>query len=812
MNPTDGLVTAFVINMHTGIITFANDNFARQMQMPLQVHYTDFIKLIHDEEKASISNAFENIQNGIWNESGVVSFRLPVIEGEYEWLSLGVFYDENGETATGNIQDYTQQMNFIRLSEKAHIGELLIEGASKYIFLYDFKKDDLTFNETFIKDFNLNANDRTKNMQWVYNRLITSGHQDELNYAINKLRSGESDTIEIRLRVFDAFANTSKWIQLHGKCSRDILGEPRVLAGSITDITNQVHNEELKSLIIEGSSDCVFVFDLQKDVFEFSSKIHELIPIKSRRVQNGLETWLSFIVPSDQPIFEKAMEQITNGETDIFRAEFRLKGKDSPIWVVCSGKSTMDETGEPTLIAGSIINLETMRTLGRFVDEASSTDKNSGLPNRIAFHKDMEAIADENSSIPTEQNHFLVKIDIDNFGDINSLHGMPTGDKMLMEYGGLLSLLSPANSKLYHFTNNLFVYCIINSTQDAISHFVDRIRAYSDSGLLVDDRHVKMTVSIGVTQFCSSDKLDDIVMNAELALSRAKKVKNSVSFFDPSDKESYLQYLSLQETLRECVDENFDGFEIFYQPFYSVAHNNFAGAEALLRWRNRNGKIISPVLVIPALQQIGAFQKVETWVFKTAAKQCADWIKLMGNTNFSINVNMSPQRATSADIVDEVLGVIKQNGLEMHNMFLELTEESVASVKSGLGMLYELRDAGVKISLDDFGTGYSSLGHLRHLPICELKIDRSFITDIEENEASREFLGVLINLAHIMKYLVCIEGVETLEQARIVCNLNADFIQGYYFSKPIPKDEMQEFILTQNTQEAIYARHKVIWG
>jgi diguanylate cyclase (GGDEF)-like protein len=809
------LIGTFSMDLNSGIMQFSPEA-AEKMSIEYckeieggqcVIHYDDFIMQVHIHDKTSARKAFARIFDGTWAEEEFLAFRFPSALEKYEWLSIKVVYER--EMALGGITDYSANMRLHTLST------LALEGASKYTFYYDFKTGKIAFNDEFVNDYAIHSNPVDDGLNWLATMTTSETQKEEIYFAMRKINANESDTVDLKLRIYDGHSKALRWLHLRGKCSRNFDQSPDMLAGSILDITHQVRNEELNSLIIEGSSDCVFVFDLEKDIFEFSSKIYDLVPLRSRKMQNGMETWLNFIVPHDRPAFTAAIDKIMTGETDNFKVEFRLKGRESsPFWVACSGKCSTDEKGTPILIAGSLINLDTMSNYSQYMDEAMNANRSSGLPNRAAFYQDLETIIDEAIGREPETLGHIIMIDIDGFGSINSLHGLLIGDRMLMEYGALLAMLVPFDGKLYHFGNNLFVVYIKQTRKEPAQKLAEQIRNYSSSGLLVGDIHLMMTVSLGVAGFNNEDKVEDVLVNAELALRRAKEIRNSVDYFEAEYRKTYLERLSLEAELSDCINDDFRGFEVFYQPFYSISLNAFIGAEALLRWRDSDGKIVSPGAVIPALQSMGVFNEVESWIFRTSAEQCAKWKIVSGHDDFVVNVNMSPQRAASGGLTDEVREVMARYDLQMYNMFLELTEEGIImSSQSNVQTLKELRQLGARISLDDFGTGYSSLGHLRHLPVCELKIDRSFVIDIENSETGREFLGALINLAHIMNYVVCVEGVENLEQLRILVNLNADIIQGFYFSPPIPAERFEkEFILPNDCEESFSKRYRDVWG
>ena len=677
------------------------------------------------------------------------------------------------------------------------ISALTLEGATSYSFNYDFEKDAVFFNDNFLRDFGLGAENRciTGASQSMMEFIPSKNDQKLLLDSIKQVNNKETDRADFKVQVYNIRTKGVHLLAVRAKCAWDATGKPLMLAGAISDVTQQARDEELSNLIIEGGSDCIFVYDIEENVLEFSAKIFDLIHIESKRLENAKEAWPGYIIPEDRHVFVSALEQVLNRHTDAFKVEYRLSGKGSePFWVAHSGKCSYGTKGSPAFIAGSLINLGAMRQFSAYLDEMRYVDKLSGLPDRIAFNRDF---AVPRPTEANQANRYIIMVDIDDFANINSLHGLAAGDKLLMEYAALLAFLMPQAAVLYHFESDCFVlHCEAPSRTD-IERLCNQIRIRSANGLMVDDVYVKTTVSIGVAEFSAVNNVDDVVINAELALRKAKSRKNRVVFFMSEDRAAYIARLNLEAELGECVSDNFRGFEIYYQPLFSTSLNMIVGAEALLRWRNRNNAIMLPETIIPALQNLGVFEETESWVFKTAAKKCAEWIKLTGFDELAVSINMSPGRAVKDDIVEEVLAVIKEVGLSTKNIVLELTEEALVMESKADDIFKRAREAGLRLAIDDFGTGYSSLGYLRDLHVSELKIDRSFVGDIETNETNKKFVGTIITLAHIMNYNVCVEGVETREQARTLTDLNADLLQGRYFSPPVPEDVFREKFLTE---------------
>jgi len=701
----------------------------------------------------------------------------------------------------------------VKKSDKISI--LILEGAVKFTYIYDFVADTFTFNEAFAQHLALDDTVMEDGIEWLSSIIMDNDTKQETLEVFNQIKIGEVDFLDIKIRIIDHAAHCVRWLHLRGKSQREDGGKSTLLAGSITDITDDMRRYELNELIINGTVACTFVFDLTKDVYEFSSEVFDLLKIPSRKFKNGRDTWLNHIVPSDRPTFISSIEKVISGESDEFRTEVRIiVDNNTYIWVAMLGKTSTTEIAGTRIIVGSIINLDEMANFREYTQETGKANKMSGLPNRLVFLQRGYQVMSEDTSNFGGKGGFIILIDIDNFSAINSIHGLSVGDRIMSEFGNILSGLIRDTEFLYHFGNNLFAISSCGQEKDHAKWLCETIPKITSGGILFGDAFIKMTVSIGVADFVAGEEPTDILMNAEMALTKAKEQKDAVRFYVEDYREAHAKRIFLEAALLSSVDAGFVCFEVFYQPIFSVAHNMFVGAEALLRWRNADGQIVSPADVIPALQNLGVFHLVETWVFRTAAVQCAIWKKLTQNEEFTININMSPQRASSGNVAKEVLEIMQNNSLSLSNIYLELTEESVVmSSQSGESVLEDLRQLGTRIALDDFGTGYSSLGHLRHLPICKLKIDRSFVTDIETDKTSENFLNTLINLAHIMNYVVCVEGVETLEQARILSRMGAEYLQGFYFSRPIPASQLeQDFLMDASDPQTFTRWHEEIWG
>jgi EAL domain-containing protein (putative c-di-GMP-specific phosphodiesterase class I) len=301
--------------------------------------------------------------------------------------------------------------------------------------------------------------------------------------------------------------------------------------------------------------------------------------------------------------------------------------------------------------------------------------------------------------------------------------------------------------------------------------------------------------SVGIALFDEHCRTaDDLLKQADIAMYQAKKAgRNTLRFFDPEMQASILARVALEKDFKEALLK--ENFYIFYQPVISNG-GRVAGAEALVRWRHAIRGIVSPADFIPLAEETGLIVPLGNWVLKTACRQLADWSSRDDTRDLTIAVNVSARQLKQEDFVATVMGLIEETGASPQRLKLELTESMLVSdAESIIIKMNLLKAAGITFALDDFGTGYSSLAYLSRLPLDQLKVDQSFVRNIETEESAVVICAATINLAHNLKLKVVAEGVENEAQRKFLSSVHqCDFLQGYLFSKPVPIDEFEKFI------------------
>ena len=279
---------------------------------------------------------------------------------------------------------------------------------------------------------------------------------------------------------------------------------------------------------------------------------------------------------------------------------------------------------------------------------------------------------------------------------------------------------------------------------------------------------------------------------SEFALGIAKKNGKNCSYvFTDEDYQAYLKNIKIQEKLRYSVNHDFQGFEVYYQPIVSAKTEQVVGAEALLRFSSREYGMLSPGIFIPILEESGLIIPVGEWVYRTAMRQSMEWQKLM--PKFRININLSFIQICKSDVVNEIMSSIEELGIQPSTVLFEFTESGMISYDDSVQRLLDvLNENEVKIALDDFGTGYSSLAYLQNLKVNLLKLDRGFTAQAVVNDFDYNLIGHIVDMAHSIGMQVCFEGIETEKELHKLKKLEPDYIQGFYYGRPVDKATFYE--------------------
>ena len=446
-------------------------------------------------------------------------------------------------------------------------------------------------------------------------------------------------------------------------------------------------------------------------------------------------------------------------------------------------------------------------------------DTLTGLPNRQLFQQHLSA------AIARAKEHDLkvaaLYIDLDNFKRINDTLGHNFGDVVLKTIAKRLDSCIRAQDcvirqgtddngfRLARLGGDEFVAIVQDlDTQEQAVTVTERIRTELTRPVQHLGHEFVVTSSIGVSLFPDDGSdLDTLLRNADVAMYQAKNAgRNSVRFYSGTMSLRSLERLELENGLRYALQR--DQLKLYYQPQIDVATQRMVCVEALLRWNHPERGDIPPDKFIPLAEECGLIAPLGEWVLTTACRQIKEWQDKFDD-QLTIAVNVSSQQFFHSDVADVVLKAIFEASLKPSSLTLELTETILMNdVEKTIATLTKLRDAGTSLAMDDFGTGYSSLSYLKRLPLDTLKIDRSFVMDLENNSDDAAICAAIIAMAHNLGLKVIAEGVETQEQLNYLSDQGCDEIQGFLISKPLPASELEKRFLKKNRIKAIAKQHQ----
>ncbi|MBP7059994.1 MAG: EAL domain-containing protein [Lachnospiraceae bacterium] len=424
------------------------------------------------------------------------------------------------------------------------------------------------------------------------------------------------------------------------------------------------------------------------------------------------------------------------------------------------------------------------------IEHQANTDYLTGLRNRKRCELDISA--DIRKASRTGKTGAFVILGLDNFRNINDSLGHEFGDKLLKVVAEALQKLVRMDGTIYRIGGDEFVITVDFGRGRELDAFIHNIKKRFSSPWKVEAGECFCTTSIGVTFFpMEGDTSTSIMGRADMALRTAKKEgKNKIAYYDQKQFRSSERLMAMENALHRAVSEGCAEFEVYYQPLVDVSkkQHECCGAEALVRWNCKELGMVMPTEFIPIAEQLGLILPIGEHVLKEACSTCKHWNDF-GHPEYKINVNLSVSQLLQDNIVLTVKEALDDSGLEPNNLTLEVTESlAIYDLSNMTELLTKLRDLGVRVALDDFGTGYSSLSYLRFLPLDVIKIDKCFVDDLGEDQFSDAFIKTVSRLADSMKANVVVEGVERIEQANALANMNIDMIQGYLYDKPLPRD------------------------
>ncbi|PSU90279.1 c-di-GMP phosphodiesterase [Photobacterium kishitanii] len=626
--------------------------------------------------------------------------------------------------------------------------------------------------------------------------LIGSNDIDTLgNYYYQCLkpyyeRAFNGEVIEAEIIINDTDHHTSLHISLapltnaDGKIDHIILhsvdtSERHVLINSLQESEHQL--TQLQNLMTDGI--CVIEKNI---IMNANQRAVELLGMTSKNALLGQALNHVLLDNKKQPCHSKTFAQATHNNN---RHYYSAHNDDhSPLMVTTTAITMM---GEAALLIKLTPDTSTDEQQHK-IEQLTQLDPLTGLYNRYGFSRQLELLMKANTPL------FMLYIDIDNFKNINDSLGHHIGDKVLQEIALRLQQLLPKNALIGHLSGDEFAVLLAHPEHENSGEIIaEQIIALVNQPF--DLRYFSKHLACSIGMVKSPGNGHDarmMLQNADTAMYEAKNRGRNrlVVFSDAMSKEARMR-LWLEIELQKALQNN--GLEVWYQPKVNAKNFEIDGAEALVRWKHPVEGYISPAQFIPVAERSGLIEQLGRVVMREVFTTVKQWKKqqlLKGR----VAINLSSQQFENPKLISFVDKLRQSTGINAADFTFELTESSVMSDgEHTIQMLNAIKQQGFALSIDDFGTGYSSLSYLARFPLDELKIDRAFIKDIDTIPRQITLIENIINLGKSLNMSVVAEGIETRQQATLLSNLNCDYIQGFHFHRPMPKQELEDLLLKE---------------
>lgn len=691
------------------------------------------------------------------------------------------------------------------------------------ILLVDDKQANLTALESILDDFNVNL------------VKVTSG-PDALAVMLKK--SFSLVLLDVQMPEMDGFEVAELM-----RSRKSTANTPIIFVTAINDDKQYIHkgylsgavdflSKPVEPIVLQSKVKIFLQLDLQKQMLERS-----LLEVEQLKTSNELllqsvgegiigidpDGVFTFVNPASEAILGLSSEEMVGSHFNDFAKalgdEFNeFEWNKTKLYRSCYHEktsfreevhfrsTTLEYNATPIIkqdgqFAGIVLAFKDITDRHEMQNKLSymaQYDALTGLGNRNLFSDSLkQAVENTHSSkVPFA----LLFIDLDRFKQVNDTLGHDIGDLLLQHVTERLREYTREQDIICRLGGDEFTIILEgNSIKQAAERIAEKLIRALSQPFSIHTHEVYIGASIGIVLYPeSASDTNELIKNADISMYQAKRLgRNRYQFFCPSLKEEVNTALELELNLRQALTNK--EFIIYYQPKYSSDGSSMIGVEALIRWVDENNQIISPADFIPVAEESGLIRLIGEWVLEQSCRDMVHWEETYNlPEGFTVSVNVSIKQLEDNEILDTLRRIMAFTKVDPARLELEITESLLMeNAETMLSLLNEMHDLGIMIALDDFGTGYSSMSYLTELPLHVLKIDRKFVDGIFQSEKHRSIVNTIISLANGLGLKVVAEGVETREQLEYLSEKECDYLQGYYFSKPVAKEDIEAMMLEQ---------------
>ena len=690
------------------------------------------------------------------------------------------------------IRDHTGQRRIENELEKL-IAELraTLESTADGILVTDLDGGIRSYNHLFAKLWNLpdellTQRDDSAIYSWMDKCMVDTAHYSERLGAIRRSPLMEAtDVLVLRSGKILERLTLPQYAR----------GRPIGRVYSYRDITQRLADEarlQLAAKVFESSTDAIFITDQELKIVTTNPSFERLTSFSEAEMA-GLTPLEFFSEQSNQPLVRQALNDVQ--ELGFWEGELWNRRKNGHAYLcMISLVRVQDEHGRTINYIGFFKDRTESHAAKQKIEELAFSDVLTGLPNRLLLAERLR----QSIIFASRQNSkfALLFLDLDHFKQINDSLGHPFGDRVLIEVTERLKKCLRHVDTAARLGGDEFVLLLHEADAAGAEICARRVLEELRAPFNLDGMNFTVTCSIGIALYPDDGTgMDDLIKNADSAMYHVKeRGRSDFRFYQRQMNIGLLSRMKIDHAMRLALEH--EQFKLHYQPLVDLKTGVVIGAEALIRWHDDDLGDVSPAQFIPIAEETGVIVAIGNWVMKTAMRQAAAWNNQQQCLRISVNV--SALQFQQPDFVENIARELRESQLGPDCIELELTESIlIRDVEETLKKLASLAALGVKMSIDDFGTGYSSLSYLKRFPINKLKIDRSFVMHLPDDESDVAIVTAIISMAHALRLKVIAEGVETDEQKKLLQSLNCDEVQGFLYARALTAEDFEASYLKQ---------------
>jgi diguanylate cyclase (GGDEF)-like protein/PAS domain S-box-containing protein len=547
----------------------------------------------------------------------------------------------------------------------------------------------------------------------------------------------------------------------------------------------------------EGVPSVAYIFEpgIEGRCLYISPSVEEVLGYPRRQWLEERGLW-------DRILHADDADRVVSNEAECARSgeklvqEYRLRAADGrDVWIRDEMTVVMDrQTGEDPLFYGVFLDVSDRKRMESELERLALYDALTGLPNRALFADRLAHVLARRGRETATAVYFL---DLDRFKRINDSLGHGAGDEVLREVARRLDgVLRPEDTVARFGGDEFTVLCeSVGGVLEAVS-IADRLQRPLREPLNAGGAELRLSASIGVA-IVEPGEIGDaqhLIEDADAAMYRAKERGGArAELFDSAMRDNAVKALQIEQELQQALERG--DLRLYLQPGVDLRTGQVIGAEALVRWQHPQRGLIVPDRFLSVAEETGLIVPLGAWVIGEACRQLAEWQSRPETAGLHLSLNLSARELTHPDVVGNVLGCVRESGVDPSYLTIEVTESTaMADGDSGFRALRELSGEGIRVAIDDFGTGYSSLEQLRRMPVDIVKVDRSFVSGMADDPTDRALVAAVVGMGRALNLAVVAEGIESPEDAEALRELGCNIGQGFLFAKPLPAEAMDELL------------------